>query len=176
MQSYLHLMRKLLKSGHIYELLLGLLWVVGLLFGFLLANHLSEAVFTMMRMAAQTPVSIVGLIIVIYFPLFLSVVALKISKPVLILPIAFFKALLYGFSTAAIMISFRDSGWLVVRLLLFSETIMVVVLLWFWFRNLYRRTNTFRKDIIVCFLIATLVFFADIYAVSPFLVSLFHYY
>lgn len=175
MQFHFLPLRRFFQPNHIRELLLGLLWTVGLLAGYFTARQLSETTYSAMRMAVRTPVSIVGLITVIFLPLLLSVAALIISKPVLFIPFAFFKSFLYSFTVSAVMFAFYDAGWLVTRLLVFSESVMSIVLLWFWFRNLHRKNNTFLTDVMISTFIAAAVFVIDFYAVSPFLASLFHH-
>ncbi len=175
MQFHFFPLRRVFQPNHIRELFLGLLWTAGLPAGYLMAKQLSETTFSVMRMAVMTPVSIVGLITVIFLPLLLSVAALSFSKPLLFIPFAFLKSFLYSFTVSAVMFAFDDAGWLVARLLLFSESLMSVVLLWFWFRNLHRNYNTFSKDVMISTFIAAIVFVIDLCAVSPFLTSLFHY-
>ena len=94
MQFHFLPLRRFFQPNHIRELLLGLLWTAGLPAGYLMAKQLSETTYSVMRMAVMTPVSIIGLITVIFLPLLLSVAALIFSKPVLFLPLAFLKSIL----------------------------------------------------------------------------------
>lgn len=174
MQFHLLPLRRFHQPEHIRELFLCLFWIAGLPIGYLFVGQLSETYYSLMRMAVKTPVSIVGLMTVIFLPLLLSVVALAFSKPLLFVPLAFLKSFLYSFTVSAVMFVFNDAGWLVAGLLLFSESLMNVLLLWFWFRNLHRN-HTFFKDVMISTFIAAAVFVIDFYAVSPFLVSLFYH-
>ena len=176
MQSLSLLFRRYLNPKLVSELILSLCWSAGLILGNRLAVQLPDAHFSLMRTAAQSRVSIVGMVIVAFLPLILSVAALWFSKPMLLSFIAFSKALSFGFCITMTNIAFGDAGWLVGRMLLFTDSIMAVVMLWLWFRSINGAYPMQKRDICICFAVAATVLLVDIYAVSPFMISLFQHF
>ena len=150
-------------------------WILGLLSGTLLVSKLPAVSVSMMRAIALERTSIVGLAISLSFPLLLSVITLRLSMPSLLFPIAFIKAFLFAYSSFGVSLVFGDAGWLLRWLFIFSDSIMVICLLWFWFRNVSGCINSAKRDFVICTLFAVIVFCIDCFIVSPFVMMLFNH-
>lgn len=157
----------------VLSLLLALFWCIGLLAGYTVATKTSFTV--LMHTFSLQRVSFVGLVFATIFPLSLSAAAFRLSLPLLILPIAFTKAFLFSFCASALTLIYADAGWLARWLYTFSDSIMVIFLLWFWVRNITKRAGIFQKDFAVSLFAASLLICIDYFIVSPFSVMLFNY-
>lgn len=167
---------KYLRSKYkrvVSSLLLALFWFIGLLAGYTVATRISLSV--LMRTFSLERVSFLGLVLATIFPLAISAAALRSSAPLLILPIAFIKAFTFSFCASALSVVYADAGWLARWLYIFSDSIMVIFLLWFWVRNITKNTVIFRKDFASCLFAASLLVCIDYFIVSPFSVMLFNY-
>lgn len=149
-------------------------WVAGLLHGMHFAFAASESISSFMHAVVYCHVSIVGLLLVLFFPLFISAIA--ISVPVFLFPLSFIKALSYGFCFCSVMYAFGSAGWLFTMMLLFSDLCMSVLLNWLWCRHLFGNKYTLRRDMLYCSLAVVLIGLVDYFLVSPYLVDLLHYF
>ena len=107
-------------------------WCTGLILGAVIAANADTSHHSLMLLACDSPVSIVRLLIVILLPLLFSAIAVLISCPWLLIPIAFMKAFLYSFVCYGVIAAFGASGWLIRLFLIFSDTFMLPVLWQFW--------------------------------------------
>ena len=149
-------------------------WVTGLLLGMHFAYTASISISSLMHTVAYCRVSIVGLLFVLFFPLVIS--AMAISVPFFLFPLAFIKALSYGFSFYSVMYAFGSAGWLFTMLLLFSDSCMSVLLNWLWCRHLFGKKHTLWRDMLNCALVAVLIGLVDYFLVSPYLADLLYYF
>lgn len=160
-------------GGLLLKLILALFWCLGLWVGYSIAAKTSLSV--LMRTISLERVSFVGLVIAAVFPLLISALTVQLSVPSLILPIAFFKASLFGYCVTALSFVYADAGWLARWLYIFLDSFMLMFLLWFWIRNITGKSRSFRKDLAICFFAASLLVCIDYFIVSPFSVMLFNY-
>ena len=154
------------------RILFGFVFLGGLLLGALLAPYAAEDYYLLMRRAAGSPVSIVGLFASILLPFLIAAYAVFISKPVLLYAVCFCKAVLFSFCCRGIQLSFGSAGWLVLILMQFSDLCMLPVLCWFSFRHLGNGTHQLKRDFAIVCLIGFAVGILDYCMVSPFLVML----
>ena len=126
----------------------------------------------MMRMAASSHVSIVGLMFSASLPFLITVVAYCFSKPFLLFPISFIKTFSYTLAICSVRIGFLQAGWLVCMLLLFSDTAAIVVLYWHWIRNIHGFRDSALTEMLFCTAVALVVTVIDYIWVSPFLMAL----
>ena len=115
--------------------LLALFWVLGLCAGqavCILSEPLSTSV---MRSAASSAVSIVGLLHTL-FPFFLSAIAIALHAPRMLLALSFGKAFLSSYASLAICRFFGTSGWLARWFLMFSDLFTLPMLYFLWHRCL----------------------------------------
>ncbi len=155
--------------------ILAFFWIVGLLCGVSFASVAKDFDFPQMRSLAYSRVSIAGLAAVLVFPLTISAVAVYLNVPVFLFPICFLKAFSFGYCLYSISVAFGDAGWLVRVLLLFSDSCMMVPLLWFWCRHQGRKRKSIKRDLTVCTSFAALIGVTDYYLISPYLVELMNY-
>ena len=141
--------------------------------GFLLGiafSYRSQTFVSLMRGAVSSPVTIVGLGAVLFFPYLLTASAVLFSSSGILLTVAFLKALLFGACAAAVDLAFPDAGWLVRSLLLFSDFAGYPVLFWLLWRFIDGHKNP-----IVAFWIAggalTAIGILDYLVIAPFLES-----
>lgn len=154
-------------------LLLALFWCIGLLAGYAVATKTSYSV--LMRMFSLDRVSFVGLVFTAIIPLVISTAAFRLSLPLLILPIAFMKAFLFSFCASALTLVYADAGWLARWLYIFSDSFIVIFLLWFWVRNITGINESLQKDFAITLFASSLLICIDYFIVSPFSVMLFNY-
>lgn len=149
-------------------------WVAGLLLGMHFAFNASTSISSLMHTVAYCRVSIVGLLLVLFFPLVISVIA--ISVPFFLFPLSFIKALSYGFCFYSVMFAFGSAGWLFSMLLLFSDSCMSVLLNWLWCRHLFGKRHILGRDVLYCALAAVSIGLVDYFLVSPYLTDLLYYF
>lgn len=154
-------------------MLLAVFWIAGMLTGLHISNTVNAFDNSLMRAAVLSGVSMVGLLAVVLFPLILSAIAVYFSVPLFFFLLSFGKAFGFAFCSFRILTAFGSAGWLVRWLLLFSDTCMSVVLLWFWIRNINGIGASSKKDLAVCAAFALLIGCFDYFVVSPFLRMLF---
>ena len=158
----------------VHKLLLVSVWILGLFLGCYFASRIPADTVSLMRSVTDDRLSIVAIILVLILPLFMSAILLRITMPVLIFPLVLIKAFCFSFCSYGLVIAFADAGWLVRWLLVFSDSCIVVLLLWFWFRNIAGDRRTLKADLAVCSIASALIVFFDYLIVSPFTQMLFH--
>ena len=166
------IMKIRINHNWIYIILFSLLWSVGLVAG----RYLSQKAFlvfpTVFRSACSESTSLIGLIAVVFIPLFTSLLVCRYISVMLIFPIVFLKAVGFGFCSYAICLSFGDAGWLVRYLLMFTDCVSIPLLLWFWVRRLLMRNNAIMQDFTLALFLLILTAYIDHLYVSPFLALL----
>lgn len=150
-------------------------WTLGLSAGVYFAGTMQSSVFSLMRAAASSRVSIVGLIVLLIFPLLLSAFAVYLSAPICLLPVSFCRGAAFGFCSLGALYAFGSAGWLVRLMLLFSASAMTVPLFWFWIRHISGNKLLLRRDLAVCSALAVVIGIIDYFLVSPYLVMLMNY-
>lgn len=151
--------------------LLAFLWTFSLIAGFWFCSgdpHISS----LMRLAPDAQVSIVGLCCVLFLPVLISAASLYWGRPAVIYLICSVKAFISGYGIYAVLGSFGSSGWLLHILVLFSDTCINLVLLWLWFRNILIQKSRLLGDSLIGLSAAGLIGIADYLLVSPFLATL----
>ena len=151
---------------------LALFWFTGLILGITCSLAADESVFALMRLAPRCQVSIVGLFAVMLLPFLFTAVAVWFHKPWLILPIACFKAVSFGYSNLVTVLSFGSAGWLVRILLLFSDICTLPVLCWLWLRYIPGNRSLKHSDLAVCIVAILIIGCIDHCFVLPYLATL----
>ena len=151
-----------------YYFYLAICWCLGLLCGTILFQRADPSFFSLMRSACVGPVSIVGLLGVSLIPFLLSAFAVFISAHWLLLLICLLKAGCFAAVSLGIMEAFGTAGWLVRILLLFSDSISVILLYIFWLRHLCGRRRFCCLDMLLFFSLSTLLSSVDYCIISPF--------
>lgn len=147
-------------------------WLLGLIVGCLIFYAAGYECVSWMRAAADSRVSIVGLLSVIILPFLFSAFAVYISHSWLLLIVAFGKAVSFSLVSLGILISFGSAGWLMRFLLMFSDLCALPLLFLFWMRFISgERRITLRSGLL--FSAAGLVIGSiDFYLISPILAGL----
>lgn len=141
-------------------------WILGLLTSVYLLFKTSFA--SLMYSVASDRVSIIGLLVSLVFPILFSYILLRCFHFYYILPIVFVKAFTFMCCYGWIMIAYRNAGWLICGLLLFSDGFLVVFLLQLWLHSasgqLYS-SRLFARSYILALLVIGCI---DYFAVSPY--------
>ena len=162
-----------LRKTEIFQILLIILsWVLGLLSSVVV---LSQYSFSLMCPLNFDRVSIVAMIVSLVFPIVLSYILLNRCNIYLVLPVIYLKSFLYMSCYFAITLTFGSAGWLVRTLVLFSDSVSVLLLLILCYRYITKNKvalyRFFRIAILILFLIGSL----DYYIISPFIMTLLNY-
>ncbi len=161
-----------LCNRHSFFLILCLIlcWCCGMFFGCSLYEPLS---LSLMRSAVSTPVSIVGVFVCIFLPLLCTYFSFITEKPIIILIVCFFKAAAYGYSAKLINVCYATAGWLVRLLFLFSDSCLLVLLLFLWIYHFVGNSRRSIRGLYLCGLLSAIVVMFDVYVIHPFLEGLF---
>lgn len=147
-------------------------WILGLMAGSACSVHSGTLLTSLMRTAASSRVSIVGLMSAVLLPLLFSAAAVYISNIWLLIPIAFSKAFLFAYFAAGLTLSFGSAGWLIRFLFMFSDCMILPLLWWYWICFIDGRNRLFYRDTAVALAVAVMIGCFDYCTVSPFLASL----
>ena len=148
---------------------LAFIWCFGLFLGTLFASQSDTPLSFMMRLAADSPVSVVTLMAGAVLPFLLTACAVWISKPQFILLICFLKGFIYAFCAHGSAMAFGAAFWIFRLLLLFTDHFTVVMLMWFWVRNISGFRDTAFRDLFISVLTVFAAGLVDICLISPFL-------
>lgn len=151
------------------KVLLACAWFLGLVTGILFSISASDSLFPTMRAAVSGCVSISGLLSAMLLPLLFSAFAVYISQPLLLIPIAFLKALIFSFLGMSIMAAYGSAGWLVRFLLMFSDCMMLPFLWWYWLQAISCPRRAAVRNTALVFVIAVMIGSFDYCVISPFL-------
>lgn len=153
-------------------LFLLLVYMCGLFGGAHVASTSLRTLTPVLFSVSNSGASAIGLVCVLLIPLLLSVLAVYFSIPAAILPICFFKAFAFGYCSCGILLSFRSAGWLVRLLLLFSDSLMLMPLLWLWLCHIKGSRIRLKRNTMVCLLTALAIGAVDYMYISPLLALL----
>lgn len=115
---------------------LAMCWLLGLLSGAVLSGMADPAFSSMMHAAAASRVSIVRLLTVTVLPFLCSAFAVYLSRPWLLLPMAYCKGLTVSCAAFGLMTAFGSAGWLLRGLTMFSSLCTAPVLVFYWLRHI----------------------------------------
>ena len=152
--------------------ILALFTFLGAVLGVAVSYSSEPYFFLMMRKAASSHVSIFGLMLSAMIPFLITAAAYCFSKPFLLLPISFFKAFTYTLAMCTVRIAFLQAGWLMCMLLLFSDTANIVVLYWYWIRNIHGFRNSALTEMLCCIAVTLIVAVIDYIWLFPLLKAL----
>ena len=157
--------------GNVFCLfLLITVWFIGLFLGIGIYDPMYSS---LMCSVLLQPVSIVGLVMILFLPLFSVYVSLILNKPIISVIVCFLKAVSFGFTGCLITHNYGNASWLVRLLFLFSDHCCVILLFVFWFYFFCSFASNRTKYHSVFFLIAVLIAMFDYFVISPFMRGLF---
>lgn len=151
----------------VYGLVFSLIWSAAMICGACLATKARFDSVSLMRALADSRMSIVLPGVVAILPLVLSAVALRLSCAYLFLPIAGLEAFAFGFAGTLIFNLFGNAGWLMRWLLLFTDSVFVILQLWYWFRCIFKPSSN-HSVFSFCVLSGVVLISLDAFVVSPF--------
>lgn len=144
----------------------------GFIFGCLIVSFSSGNEPTALYTAFHVKASFASRLIVMLFPVILTLLATYTRQIWLLIPFAFCKSFSFGYLSSSVIACCGSSGWLVQLLFLFSDCIAMPVLCWLWISSVRgNRNNSFTKCFAAGVLITSVVFL-DNQFISPFLVCL----
>lgn len=143
-------------------------WLFGIVFGILVAFSCDELHFSLMCRAFLEPVSIVPLLSTLFLPLVIYSISVHFHKPFILYFAVLLKGLGYSFFLSCISSSFYDAYWLVAVLFLFSDTFMLLPVLWLWYRGLYAKKAVGKRWLLCYICLAVFVGSLDYFVISPF--------
>lgn len=145
MARFLHSMYSftIRKSDHLF---LALSWVFGLGLGSFVFRYAGSDLASQMPLAAMRQPSIFGLLTSFLIPFLFSAFAVYISAPRLLYGICFLKAFSLSYVICGVFSAFNTAGWLVFRMLLFTDLVGTVLLYLYWLRHISgaRRISSLR--------------------------------
>ena len=127
---------------------------------------------SLMRAAADSRVSIVGLLSVIFLPFLFSAFAVYLRQPWWLLPIAFCKAFSFALVFLGITAAYGSAGWLMRLLLMFSDLWTLPLLCYFWLRYATGERRLALRVIPSYLCAVLLIAIIDHCLISPFLANL----
>lgn len=150
-------------------------WLIGLLLGAFSARLTFESYCPYLKVSAAVSSLFPCILLAQGIPLILSAVVVHFRKLRFLYPIAVLKAFCFSLCAYSVRLCFGASGWLMELLLLFSDLCMLLPLNWLWLRCISGKGATFRRDILICLAVLTIVSVLDSLLISPFLASLFYH-
>lgn len=146
-------------------------WLTGLLAGAISARMCAESLASLIRSAASASVSITGILMVGILPILLSAYAVYFSEPWLLLIISMGKSFSFAFCGCGVSLAFGQSSWLVRFLFLFSDLLLMPLLLSFWLHHIKGNNPVKRKGLLPYLFTAGIVCWVDYRFIAPFLVT-----
>ncbi len=162
------------RSCLVNTVLLAVSWIAGLILGSVISQRVISEYSNSFYIQCFD-LSLISLFFVSVIPAFLSVIAIQFHKCFLILVI-FFKAVFYSLSSVFVVSSFEDAGWLARIILLFSDTMLVILLQWFWLQLLNcSQKQKIAKALFVYAIVAAGIISFDFLFVYPLSIVVFNY-
>ena len=127
------------QAGRFRVLLLAAAWFLGLLAGAYLFSSADQSSASLMRAAVSGRVSIVGSLVVTLLPFLFSAFAVYVSRPALLLPIAFGKGVSVSLVSLGIGAALGGAAWLIRGLVMFSDLAVTPLLVFYWLRHISGR-------------------------------------
>lgn len=147
-------------------------FIFGFFAGALIVSS-NVAQFTLqIRSAAISPTSSIGLLTQIFFSCTATLLLCKTGRGYLFL-LSFVQALTFGIATTAIYYAYGSARWLVHALMLFTRTITLISLFWFWLRIVSGQSHSIFQDFLFTLCVSVLAAVFDVYLISPILLKLF---
>ena len=148
-------------------LLLAAFFFLGHFLGVWFSGLASEQLTSSMRAVVSSRVSIIGLLSSVVLPFLFSAFAAYLGRPVLLFPIAFWKAFLFSYLGYGLCAAWGSAGWLITFLTMFGSLCAMPVLYWYWRRILAHRFEMVMSGVVLGILV--LIVTVDYYLIIPFL-------
>lgn len=149
-------------------------WLLGLLCGLFYWFHSFQVQKHLFLSAYYADASILDIFLISILPVLVSVLFVYVNAPVLLIPLAFIKAFSFSACSIGFLWAFGTAGWLLRLLFMFSDCILVLVLLWFWIRHISGDRMLLRKDTFTCVKIMLMVGIFDFLFIVPIIQTVFN--
>ena len=147
-------------------------FICGFLFGIYVATQNAACYSLFVCIATASPPNTIGLFLRLAVIFALTAMTLGVRRTCFFLLLSA-EAFTYGISATAVYFAYGSSQWLICWLFLFSRTIMLISLVWFWSRNTLELRDTAWRDFLLAFFISAFATIMDLYLISPHLPELF---
>lgn len=147
-------------------------WILGLITGSFFSVSASNSFLSAMLSAASGRLSISGLLSAMLLPLLFSAFAVYISKEWLLIPIAFLKAFSFAYLGVGVMMAYGQAGWLIRCLLMFTDSLIMPLLWWFWLNALTLPRGQMLGISALAGGVLVFIGSFDYFVISPFLANL----
>ena len=134
--------------------LLAICVALGALFGVVFAVTAGTSYSLMMRMAFESSMSFVGSVVATFVPYLIAFFILTICKPLLIYGICGISVFFFAAESWLIMHYFGSAGWLAAFMLLFSDILLMPLLIWCAIQRLSGCWNSKRTRLLLLYLIS----------------------
>ena len=158
---------KSMRNWYPYIIIIAV-WLLGFLFGFILARCAGPFTFSLMHSSLSASVSIVSLLCVVYVPFSTYVVLSAYRKCGFLYLFSFLDCLIYSFTGLLLRNSFGSSGWLVQLFLQFPQSMLLPVSFWFLLRRLSGQACSLLRDSIIFLVISAIVVSVYLITIIPF--------
>lgn len=148
-------------------------WTLGLIAGYYVLDQ--TPLISLMRSSHFLRMSIVDLILSLAIPFLVSFILLRYFSFYSVLPFVFLKALSYFLCYGGITLIFGNAGWLLSGMLLFSDSIFVIMLLLIWFNAAIGKKPNLRRCIAAYIISSIAIVYLDYFVVSPYVAMLLNY-
>ena len=148
-------------------------WLFGLLFGIWFANAFSDNFSSLMRGMLNASVSIVGLLVVVLFPLLISVFCLFSYRPLIFLLLSFAEALSFGFIGSLIMMNVSSGRWFILLLIFVPNLPIYAMLIHRWYSMITYKQRSMWTECYTSAIVGIIVVGIHYLVISPLLEGLF---
>lgn len=146
-------------------------WVIGLAFGRYLVDRSGVSSASIMQLAATTQPVILLQLFGQLLPLLITYAGVFFLGKIVVHPVVICHACVLGYTSFLCRRGFNSAGWLVYRILFFSDCISAIILLWIWL-NVLKDHHYLTVRRFLCYSgILTLVVLFDYFVCSKFLLS-----
>lgn len=149
-----------------------LAWLSGLISGLYLSQYSYHAHYMHLGQFASFVITGNSLLVSVFAPAIISYVIVRYLSAKAILPLAFLKAFIFSFTSCCISFLWGSAGWLVWFLFFSSDAVLIILLMFFWIRNISNARFVSRFDVIFLFSGAALIFLADYFFLLPLIAKL----
>ena len=147
---------------------LAVFFLLGLIFGTLAAGSAGAFFLSAMRAVAGSHVSFMGLLSSLVPPFLFSAFAVYLGRPLLLVPIAFWKAFLFSYLVSGLFSAWGSAGWLITALVMSGRICALPLLWWYWLRHI--RGRRFEPGVF-CLILGSLILIGilEFHLIAPFL-------
>ena len=147
-------------------------FIFGFLTGYRIPFSEADHYVALVRCAASSPTSAIGLLATIVFTFSLTALIYAAGKTRLFPILCFVQAFAFGIASGAVYCAYGASQWLICLLLLFTGTVNLICLLWFWSRHVSAHGQHVHRDFTYALSVSAIAAVLDHIWISPLLEEL----